>query len=394
MLIRVLGVLLSFMGSIAVAQEDPGFRVRDGYQVTVASVQMEETRFMEFDDQGTLYVSSPNRGEVTSMRDTDDDGVYEIVATYMSGYPQAHGMDFHDGWLWVTQSTAIHKTRDTDGDGVADDIVTVLDDLPGGGGHWWRPIFVTDDGFFTSVGDSGNINEDLEDDRQELFFYSLDGTEKTFWSSGVRNTEKYGYRPGTTELWGIDHNSDWYGKPLGEDNDMMAITDEIPPGEVNLYVQDGFYGHPYIVGNNLPRIEFFEHENILEFAQRNIKPEWNLQAHSAVNGWCFLDESDHFPADHQGDMFMAAHGSWNSSIKVGYSVDRLLFDDLTGKPYGMLRIVSTMTRDDLPAQNRDGILARPVDVVQAPDGTLLFSCDYTHKIYRITYVGSEVERAY
>lgn len=380
--------------STAFAQaEETDFRVRDGYQVTIASEPMEETRFMEFDDEGTLYVSSPNQGEIKTLRDTDGDGVYEIIATYVSDYPRVHGMHFYDGWLWFAQSGAIHRGQDTDGDGVADDVVTVVPEgeLDSGGGHWWRPIFVTDEGFYTSIGCDGNITEDLGTGRMILWFYSLDGSEKRKVASGIRNTEKYRYRPGTTELWGMDHNSDWYGRELGEDRDLQPITDAQPPEEFNLYVDGGFYGHPYIVGNKLPRLEYYDREDIIQLADETIPPEYELPAHAAANGWCFLDDTAHFPASFQGDAFIACHGSWNRSIRTGYSIIRILFDDQTGKPYGHLRIVSTLTSDNIPAGDNDGVLGRPVDCVVAPDGTILFSCDWTHQIYRIAYTGGETE---
>lgn len=42
-------------------------------------------------------------------------------------------------------------------------------------------------------------------------------------------------------------------------------------------------------------------------------------------------------------------------------IERVLFDDVTGKPYGSLTIVKTITPELR-------ILARPVDCVEAPDG--------------------------
>jgi glucose/arabinose dehydrogenase len=87
------------------------------------------------------------------------------------------------------------------------------------------------------------------------------------------------------------------------------------------------------------------------------------------------------PADHVGDMMIACRGSWNSTEPVGYCVARVLFDDLTGKPYGMLPIVQVLKQpEQVP-------LARPVDCVQAPDGTILFSSDQPGRVYRIRWVG-------
>jgi glucose/arabinose dehydrogenase len=89
---------------------------------------------------------------------------------------------------------------------------------------------------------------------------------------------------------------------------------------------------------------------------------------------------DHFP-NHRGDAFVALHGSWNSSVKVGYRVERVMFDPETGKPYGSQRIVGTLADDGKT------VLARPVDCAETPDGSVLFSCDMTKRIYRITWIG-------
>ena len=58
---------------------------------------------------------------------------------------------------------------------------------------------------------------------------------------------------------------------------------------------------------------------------------------------------------------------------------RVLFDQETGKPYGSLKLVSTLA----PGEN-GAVLARPVDCCEAADGTILFSCDMTNEIYRIS----------
>ena len=356
----------------------PAFTVRPGYKVTLAVDTQAEARFIEFDDSGkTLFLAQPKAGTILAMTDKDGDGTFETSAKFITGKPTAHGMHFVDGWLWFTQSQAIHKSRDTNGDGVADETVAIAENLPGKTGHWWRSIFVTKDAIYTSVGDSGNANDELENsERQKIWKYSLDGKTKTLFSSGVRNTEKLRMRPGTTELWGVDHNSDNFAQSLGEKKELQPITDTFPPEELNHYVEGGFYGHPFLVGNRVPRLEYQNRPNLLELAQKCVIPEWQFGAHWAGNGWTFATK-DHFP-NHKGDLFVAFHGSWNSTNKVGYRIERVLFDPVTGKPYGAQMIVSTLGTDGKT------VLARPVDVAEAPDGTLLFSCDHTKRVYRIS----------
>jgi glucose/arabinose dehydrogenase len=268
----------------------------------------------------------------------------------------------------------VHKSRDTDGDGKADEIVDVLTDLPSGG-HWWRPIYVVDDGFFTGIGDSGNITDQPNTDRQKIWKYSLDGKTRVLWSSGLRNTEKVRYRPGTKELYGCDQGSDWFGQPLGDKEGNQPITDWNPPEEMNLLVQDGFYGHPYLFGNRTPRVEYQNRPDIIELANKTIPPQYTFGAHWAADGWTFLTK-DKLGNGFTGDALIGFHGSWNRKQKAGYRVEHVLFDKVTGRPFGSQMLVGTLGEDGQ-------VLARPVDVVEEPDGNVLFSDDQGNRIFRI-----------
>ncbi len=131
----------------------PAFWVRPGYQVTVAAV-LPGARFMEFGDDGTLYISKPNPGEIYAFKDKNKDGFYELQTTFLDDKPTAHGLCFEGGWLWYSLSGEIWKARDTNGDGKADEDIAVIEEgkLPSGGGHWWRSLLVTGDAIFTSLG--------------------------------------------------------------------------------------------------------------------------------------------------------------------------------------------------------------------------------------------------
>lgn len=365
-----------------------GFRVRAGYRVNVAIAHVPGARFLEVDDKGTLFVSRLGMGDILACRDENSDGVYEKQSTFIADKPKVQGMCFRSGegggWLWFSTDGAIYKARDTDADGVADEVVDVIPpgQLPLGGQHLWRSLLVTKDSIYTSIGDGGNISDQMATDREKIWRFDLHGTNKRLFASGLRNTEKLGVRPGSEEIWGFDHGSDNFGIPFGDvpPNDQ-PITDLNPPEELNLYVQDGFYGHPFIVGDRIPRQEYKDRPDLHALAARTIPPEFKLGAHWACNGWCFVDPEVNrmtggLPLETSGDIFVACHGSWNSSVQVGYCIARVLFDD--GKPYGLLKIVDTLQKDT------GKVLARPVDCVQAPDGSIIFSSDQPGRIYRIT----------
>ena len=354
----------------------PSFWVRPGYRVTLVAEGVDNARFLEQDDKGNFYVSRPDKGDILVLR-TESESLKQ-VATFVTGRNRVHGMQWKDGWLWYSTSGSIRKARDSDGDGRANDDVAVIPDgqLPTGGGHWWRSILVTEESIYTSIGETNNASDESNSERQKIWRFNREGKDKRLWCSGIRNTEKLRLRPGTSEIWGFDHGSDWFGGPLGEQEGKQPITEINPPDEFNRYVEGGFYGHPFLVGNNIPRYEFSRKSDILDLAEKAIPPAWPIQAHYATNGFTFLVKS-YFGADHTGDAVVACHGSWNRKVPAGYSIERVLFDKVLGTPYGQLKLVSCITTEGK-------VLARPVDVLELGDGSLLFSCDETGRIYRIS----------
>jgi glucose/arabinose dehydrogenase len=366
-----------------VGPDVPAFHVRPGYKVTLAATNLGEARFITFGDGDTLYLSQPSRGRIMCLRDLDQaTGRYKTVTTFVNNKKTAHGMQWYKGWLWFTQSGSIHRARSTKNDGAADQIEDIdTGDLPEGGGHWWRSILVDDEGFYTSIGDDGNINDHTGDDREKIWHFSLDGSGKKLFCSGIRNTEKLLYRPGTKEVWGCDHGSDNFGAHLGEHKDghQQPVTDLFPPDKFNHYVEGGFYGHPFILPNHIPRYEYMDRPDILDLAAKMIPPAWNNGAHWANNGWTFLQQDK--LTGQAGDAVICFHGSWNSEKKVGYCVQRIEFDPVTGNPCGSTTLLSTLAPDGRTE------LARPVDCAEAPDGSLLFTSDSVKReVYRLTKV--------
>jgi glucose/arabinose dehydrogenase len=129
------------------------------------------------------------------------------------------------------------------------------------------------------------------------------------------------------------------------------------------------------MGNGVPRPEFAKRSDIVDLAARTMQPEWLVHAHWSVLGFTFVTK-EYFGADHKGDVFFASHGSWNSVRPVGACVQRVMFDQATGKPCGSLTIVD--------CQGTDRRWARPVDCVEAPDGSIIFSSDEPPAVYRIS----------
>lgn len=356
----------------------PDFWVRPGFNVSLVAEHLENARFMAFDGNGTLYLSRPNVGDIVMLR--PNDGKYEVTGTFVENLSKPHGMYFKNGVMWFTSDGKVsHATASPDGKQPAKDVVDVLTGLPQGG-HWWRSILVTDDGFYTSIGDDGNINDLTGNDREKIWHFNLDGSGKELYCGGIRNTEKLWVRPGTSRIFGCDQGSDWFGQQVGDHEGFQPVTDYNPPEEFNEYVKGGFYGHPFVVGNRIPRYEWIkQRKDIDEIAAKTIPPAWCLGPHWAADGWTFLNHSK-MPADFDRDAVIAFHGSWNRSTKAGYRIERVMFDKTLDVPVGDQMLVGT-----IDAHGR--VVGRPVDAVQAPDGSILFSDDQTNRIYRLEYAG-------
>ncbi|HVT90491.1 MAG TPA: hypothetical protein VHD56_16675 [Tepidisphaeraceae bacterium] len=366
----------------------PAFKVRPGYRVTRALPPntprdvVKAIRFIQFSQDGkTLYIANNDRtdGAIYALRNPDATGMYKTITTFVKDKRSVQGMDVHDGWLYFSQALegSVSRARDTNGDGVADDVEVIIParTLPTGGGHPYEGLLVTDNTIYITCSDPTNMTEEIDTPRKKIYAFDLDGKNQRVFVSGVRNTEKLRIRPGTTDIYGFDHGSDNFGKDFGEQTGRkQPITDVNPNEEFNKYVQDGFYGHPFIMGNGVPRPEFSKRPDIVDLADKTIAPEWLVHAHWAVLGWSFIN-SDYFPG-HKGDVFFCSHGSWNSTHPVGAVVQRLMFDQVTGKPYGSMTIVD--------CQGPQRRFARPVDLAEASDGTLVFSSDEPPALYRIS----------
>jgi glucose/arabinose dehydrogenase len=82
-------------------------------------------------------------------------------------------------------------------------------------------------------------------------------------------------------------------------------------------------------------------------------------------------------------LFVALHGSINRSRLSGYSVLRVPFEN--GRPSGPP--VDFMTGFIVDDGEQKVVWGRPVDVLQAGDGSLLISDDGGNRIWRVRYAG-------
>ena len=148
----------------------------------------------------------------------------------------------------------------------------------------------------------------------------------------------------------------------------------MPPDELNHAPVPGMhFGFPHCHGGDILDPEFGAGRDCSEFTP----PVQRLGAHVAALGMRFYTGSM-FPAEYQGQIFFCEHGSWNRSSKIGYRVSRIRLDGDQAVEYEPF-VTGWLSGD--------AVSGRPVDLLVAPDGSLLVSDDHAGMIYRIVYTG-------
>jgi glucose/arabinose dehydrogenase len=177
---------------------------------------------------------------------------------------------------------------------------------------------------------------------------------------GVRNSVGFDFHPQTKKLFFTDNGRDWLG-------------DDSPACELNrLDVNGQFFGYPYKHASNVKDPEFGDMNSGFDF----IDPILELGAHVAPTGVAFYDGSM-FPSKMQNNLFIALHGSWNRSSKVGYKLLRVAFDQ-SGNVVDVVDFISGWLQEQK-------VLGRPSAPLILSDGSMLLSDDQANVIYRITY---------
>lgn len=338
--------------------------VPSGFAVNVFAQGLNGPRFMTFGPDGVLYVADRGNDRIVALPDGDGDGVADSIRVFADNLDGVHSVAFHEGAWFAGIPSGVVRLEDSDGDGTADSRTVLIDDYPTGGAHNTRTVaFLPDGRMVVSVGSSCNNCEEEEPRRAAVLVY--DGPQASgeqLYATGLRNAVGLAVHPQTGELWATNNGRDFMG-------------DDKPPDTVYVVRQGQDYGWPYCHSGRIldPELGFAG-------ACGNVEaPVAEIRAHSAPLGLVFY-EGTSFPAEYQGDLFIAYHGSWNRSEPTGYKVVRLPLDG--SQPAGPLEDFATGW---LKENGRaDG---RPVGLAAGPDGALYVSDDKGGFIYRINYTG-------
>ena len=337
-----------------------------GFAISLFS-KTESPRMMAFSPGETLLATSEGAGMVTAFPDPQHNGRASSSVTVLKDLNGPHGIAFHGGYLYIAEITRLVR-YDWDEANLRAAHPVEIAKLPESlGGHMTRTILFANGRLYVSAGSRCNVCKESDPRRAAVSEMNEDGSESRIFARGLRNSVGLAFNEKTGTIWATDNGRDWLG-------------DDLPPDEINDLGSGGDFGWPYCYGSRVADTKF---GGTSEHCNTTIPPRVELQAHSAPLGLVFYS-GKMFPAEYQGNLFVAFHGSWNRSVPTGYKVVRIKMDE-HGEPAGIEDFITGWLP---PGESRRGKwMGRPVGFAIADDGAMYVSDDGSGSIYRVTWQG-------
>ena len=329
------------------------------FHIEVYQSGVNNARSLRVDDKGTVFVSSRLVGNVYAI--VDKNGKRE-VKTLAKGLNSPNGIALHNGTLYIAEINKISKIDNIEAQLDNPPKPTVIyDDLPSDAPHGWKFLTVgPDNRLYFNVGAPCNICMPPPTHAQ-LRSIDLDGKNAEVVARGIRQVVGMDFHPVSKVLYFTENQRDW----LSEDQPNDKLNRVLHPGKDN-------FGYPYCHGGDIEDPQFGWGHSCDEF----VKPVAQLGPHTAPLGMRFY--TGHlFPAQYRNAIFIARHGSWNKTHKIGGDVVVAHLN-----PDGTVKSVEPFITGFLVNNN---YLGRPVDMEWMKDGSMLLSDDYNGAVYRITY---------
>jgi len=337
-------------------------QVPQGFAIEEYATGFEEPRYMTFGPSGEILLSDSKKGIVYVL--TDKAKRKELI----TGLDRPYGIAFWKDYIYVGEPQSVKRYKYdakalTAGPG--EEVVS----LKGCGmGHWTRSLLFDAKGekLYVGVGSESNVSTGENPLRAAINRYNPDGSGHETFASGTRNPIGLHWYPNSNTLWAAVQERD-------------ALGDDLVPDYFTHIQQGAFYGWPYAYAGSHedPRHKGEAPDKVAKTVEGDIL----LQSHLAVLDFLFYTGKQ-FPKQFQGGAFLAFHGSWNRSKRVGYEVGFVPFAN--GKPSGPVQ--EFLTGWMISPESRE-VWGRPVAILQLADGSILVSDDGGKKIWRISYKG-------
>ena len=328
-------------------------------------------RFLLLGPSNEVLVSdSEDEGAVYVLLDTDQDGIADKRHLLIEGMYRPFGIAFWEDYVYIAGTTEVKRwpyhpsTMTVSGEGQT---VVSWPEFERGD-HWTRTLLFNREGtkMFVTIGSGSNVDAGEDPRQAAINVYNPDGTGHEIYAEGLRNVIGLDFYPGTQQLWAGVQERD-------------ALGDDLVPDYFTSVQKGDFFGWPYsYIG---PHEDPRRQGERPDLVAKTRYPDVLLVAHCGLLDIEFYTASS-FPEEYQGGAFLACHGSWNRSQRVGYRIDFVPFKD--GRPISGPREFLSGWRLD---PDKTEVWGRPVGVLQLPDGSLLISDDGGNKIWRVLYSG-------
>jgi glucose/arabinose dehydrogenase len=364
-----------------------------------------QARFMSLTPGGELLVSRPGNGTVVLVR-RNASGVGE-TSVFLEGLNRPHDIVFADvsgrTWVFVAEADRVVRYPYTKGDTKAQRGEVVVDGLPdtstpelrGQYAHVLKNIAIRENTLYVSIASTCNVCvSDTKSDPQRAAIYRYDASGhnagRRLFARGIRNAEGLAFVPGTGDLWAVVNNRD--NQLVPDDRDVNGDGQSDKGKRVTKYVdehplepfinvrENGFYGWPFCNVNSDKGVRNLTYDRDYELNNDGRAADCasatpvdvGMPAHTAPLGLTFTQGTK---APDLGAV-IPLHGSWNSSVPVGYKV--IHFPWRNGGP-GEQRDLATGWLDESTGR----VWGRPVDVAIDTDGSLFVSDDAGGSVVRL-----------
>lgn len=330
-----------------------------GFKIEVYASGVTNARSLRIGNKGTVFVGNLARDKVYAIVDHNGKREVKVIA---SGLDRPNGLAFKDGTLYIAEGTRISKLEK-----IEDNLdnppkpVVIYSGLPNHQSHGWKFLALgPDNRLYFNVGAPCNVC--IPPPTNSLLrSIALDGSDPQIVAHGIRQVVGMDFQPQTKVLYFAENQRDW----LSEDAPQDKLNRVLHPGKDN-------FGFPYCDGGDIDDPIYGWGHSCSEFTA----PIAQVGPHSAPLGMRFYTGTM-FPPQYRGAIFLARHGSWNRTNKIGGDIYVVYLNE-----DGTVKSKEPFLTGFLQNNNYIG---RPVDVQPMKDGSLLVSDDYDGAVYRITY---------
>jgi len=371
----------------------------EGFKIETFADKLNGPRVIEFDATGRMLVSETKVGDILVIEDKSKDGIIQDneKSVLLNGLKSPHGSAFYTDtktsktYLYIAETNKVDRYLYDINTGKVSGNPENIVNLPEGGDNYVRTIAFGPNfrkkpiltgrtsidtlvpiKLYISVGSSCNVCVEDSWKRASILESDPDGGYLAEFAGGLRDSEFFTFNPITKEIWATEIGRSGLGENLPPDEiDIIKAPDD----------NDKFgakrYGWPFCYGNKIKDLAFnpgsYSRTDLFEDCSKTVAPTIEIPAHSVPMGLAFISSASGWPAQWQGNLIVAYHGSGTT----GYKIARFSKDE-NGKYINTGDLVSGWLKNGK-------ILGQPVDLKFGPDKALYVSDDYSGAIYRVTF---------